>query len=210
MKVLIATRNRGKLREYADLLADLTAGGQPIEWVSLADLGIEREVEETGTTFEENARLKATAYARESGLLTLADDSGLEVDALGGAPGVHSARYGGPELDDEGRYRLLLEALKDVPEGKRSARFRCVVAITTPEGELHTAEGTCEGRIAREPKGEHGFGYDPVFVVEEYGRTMAELGPEIKNRISHRARALEAIRPMLATLLVRYAEEGDD
>lgn len=210
MKVLIATRNRGKLREYADLLADLTAGGQPIEWVSLADLGIEREVEETGTTFEENARLKATAYARESGLLTLADDSGLEVDALGGAPGVHSARYGGPELDDEGRYRLLLEALKDVPEGKRSARFRCVVAITTPEGELHTAEGTCEGRIAREPKGEHGFGYDPVFVVEEYGRTMAELGPEVKNRVSHRARALEAIRPMLATLLVRYAEEGDD
>ncbi|HEC23927.1 MAG TPA: XTP/dITP diphosphatase [Chloroflexi bacterium] len=210
MKVLIATRNRGKLREYADLLADLTAGGQPIEWVSLADLGIEREVEETGTTFEENARLKATAYARESGLLTLADDSGLEVDALGGAPGVHSARYGGPELDDEGRYRLLLEALKGVPEGKRSARFRCVVAITTPEGELHTAEGTCEGRIAREPKGEHGFGYDPVFVVEEYGRTMAELGPEIKNRISHRARALEAIRPVLATLLVRHAEESDD
>ncbi len=201
MKILVATHNTGKLREYAELLADVAPGGKPVEWVSLADLGIEADVEETGATFEENARLKAVAYARQSGLLTLADDSGLEVDALDGEPGVRSARYGGPGLDDAGRYRLLLENLEGVPDAGRGARFRCVVAVGTPEGDVHTAEGICEGRIAHQPRGEHGFGYDPVFYVESRGATMAELGPAVKNRISHRARALEAIRPTLLNVI---------
>jgi XTP/dITP diphosphohydrolase len=203
VKILVATHNAGKLREYADLLADVAPGGDPVEWVSLADLGIEADVEETGKTCEENARLKAAAYARQSGLLTLADDSGLEVDALDGGPGVRSARFGGPGLDDAGRYRLLLENLEGVPDAERGARFRCVVAVSTPEGEVHTAEGICEGRIAHQPRGEHGFGYDPVFYVESRGATMAELGPAVKNRISHRARALEAIRPTLLDVIAR-------
>lgn len=201
MKILVATRNAGKLREYAELLSGLTAGGHPVEWVSLADLGIVTEVEETGETFEANARLKAAAYAKESGLLTLADDSGLVVDALDGAPGVRSARYGGPGLDDAGRYQLLLQNLAGVPDDQRAARFRCVVALCTPGGELRTADGACEGRIAQAPRGEHGFGYDPVFYVVERGKTMAELPPAVKNRISHRARALEAIRPALEGIL---------
>jgi len=201
MQILVATRNRGKLREYADLLASLRADGQPPEWVTLTDLGIEREVEETGATFEENAVLKARAYARESGLLTLADDSGLEVDALGGEPGVYSARYGGPGLDDVGRYRLLLRKLAGVSAGQRAARFRCVVAVSTPEGELFTSDGVCEGQIGVEPKGENGFGYDPVFIAEGYGVTMAELPLEVKNRISHRALALRAVQPTLEAIL---------
>lgn len=195
-KILVATRNPGKLREYVDLLVGLL-----VEWVSLSDVGIEMDVDETGATFEENARLKATTYAQESGLLALADDSGLEVDALDGAPGVYSSRYAGPGTGDSDRYRLLLRNLEGVPGERRTARFRCVVAVCTPDGELHTAEGTCEGRITHTPRGEHGFGYDPVFYVIERGATMAELEPEIKNRISHRARALEAIRPTLQALI---------
>jgi XTP/dITP diphosphohydrolase len=201
MQILVATCNRGKLREYADLLSSLRAEGQPPEWVTLTDLGIEREVEETGATFEENALLKVRAYARESGLLTLADDSGLEVDALNGEPGIYSARYGGPGLDDAGRYRLLLRKLAGVPVDKRAARFRCVVAVSTPEGELFTADGVCEGQIGIEPKGDNGFGYDPVFIVEGYGVTMAELSLEVKNRISHRARALRAVQSTLEAIL---------
>jgi XTP/dITP diphosphohydrolase len=201
MQILVATRNRGKLREYTDLLSSLRAEGQPPEWVTLTDLGIEREVEETGATFEENALLKVRAYARESGLLTLADDSGLEVDALNGEPGIYSARYGGPGLDDAGRYRLLLRKLAGVPADKRAARFRCVVAVSTPEGELFTADGVCEGQIGIEPKGDNGFGYDPVFIVEGYGVTMAELPLEVKNRISHRARALRAVQSTLEAIL---------
>jgi XTP/dITP diphosphohydrolase len=201
MQILVATRNPGKLREYASLLSGLRANGQPLEWVTLTDLGIEREVDETGVTFEENARLKARAYAGESGLLTLADDSGLEVDALDGAPGVYSARYGGARLDDVGRYRLLLKNLGGTPAEQRTARFRCVVAVSTPGGELYTSDGACEGRIGIEPKGEYGFGYDPVFIVEGYGVTMAELPPDVKNRISHRARALRAVQPTLEAVL---------
>ncbi|HIC93340.1 MAG TPA: non-canonical purine NTP pyrophosphatase, partial [Anaerolineae bacterium] len=156
-KLLIATNNPGKLREYEELLA-----GLPLELTSPAREGLSLEVAETGESFAENARLKAVAYARASGLLTLADDSGLEVDALSGRPGVHSARYAGEGADDEERYRLLLEEMRGVPWEKRTARFRCVIAIATPEGEVRTAEGTCEGIIAFEPRGEHGFGYDPV------------------------------------------------
>jgi XTP/dITP diphosphohydrolase len=201
MKVLVATSNPGKLREYAELLADLDTGGLLVEWLSLADVGIDDEVDETGETMEENARLKAAAYSRLSSLLTLADDSGLEVDALGGAPGVHSARFSGPGANDIDRYQKLLDLLRDVPPGERGAQFRCVVALCAPEGEMHTAEGICRGQIAYEPRGTHGFGYDPVFYLPGLRMTLAEAGPEIKNRISHRARALAAIRPVLEALI---------
>jgi len=192
MKLLIATHNPGKAREYRALLA-----GLPLELVWPDELGLDLQVDEAGSTFEENARLKALAYARASGLWTLADDSGLEVDALGGAPGVHSARYAGPGASDADRYRLLLERMAGVPEGQRQARFRCVVALASPEGQVWTAEGKVEGVIAWEPRGENGFGYDPVFYMPDLGCTMAELPREEKNRLSHRARAVEAIRPLL-------------
>jgi XTP/dITP diphosphohydrolase len=196
MKILVATHNRGKLREFAELLA-----GLPIEWVSLDDVGITEEIEETGETFEANARLKAAGYARLSNLLTLADDSGLEVDALGGEPGVFSARYGGPDTNDVDRYEMVLEKLKGVPDERRAARFRCVVAVAVPGGELFTAEGVVEGAIAHGPRGSNGFGYDPIFWMSGYGATLAELGPDIKNRISHRGRAVQAIRPRLKSLI---------
>jgi len=189
IKLLVATNNPGKVREYEELLV-----GLPLEVTFPAQEGIALEVEEVGATFEENARLKASAYARASGLLTLADDSGLEVDALGGAPGVWSARYAGAGASDASRYQKLLEALADVPEGRRAARFRCVVALAWPDGTVRTAEGRCEGQIGWAPRGEHGFGYDPVFIVDGFGGlTMAELAPEVKNRISHRARAVQAL-----------------
>jgi XTP/dITP diphosphohydrolase len=179
------------------LLADL-----PVEWVSLQDLGLEDlDVPETGATFTENARIKASAYAEASGVLTLADDSGLEVDALGGAPGVYSSRYAGPGASDEDRYRKLLAELGGTPDEARTARFRCVVAVAAPGGDVRTAEGACEGRIGRAPRGENGFGYDPVFIVEGRGQTMAELTAGEKNALSHRARALEAARPILAEIL---------
>jgi len=195
LKLLVATHNPGKVREYRELLA-----GLPVELTWPGELGLELAVEESGETFRENAVLKATAYAQASGLLTLADDSGLEVDALGGAPGVRSARYAGPGATDEDRYRLLLRRMEAVPDGQRQARFRCVIAVVSPQGQVWTAEGICEGIIVREPRGSHGFGYDPVFYVPELGRTMAELPEEEKNRISHRARAALAIRPVLARL----------
>lgn len=195
MKLLVATHNPGKVREYRRLLE-----GLPLELTWPGELGLDLRVDETGETFEENARLKALAYARASGLWTLADDSGLEVDALGGAPGVRSARYAGPEATDEDRYRLLLRRMASVPDDQRQARFRCVIAVASPGGEVWTAEGTVEGVIAREPRGSHGFGYDPVFYMPALGCTMAQLPEEEKNRISHRARAAQAIRPVLARL----------
>jgi XTP/dITP diphosphohydrolase len=198
-KLLVATNNPGKIDEYGELLA-----GLPAEITFPTREGLDLEVDESGASFEENARIKAVAYAQASGLLTLADDSGLEVDALGGAPGIRSARFAGPTADDTDRYRKLLTALADVPQGQRSAHFRCVVAVALPEGPVHTACGVCEGEIGFAPRGQHGFGYDPVFVVYGYdGQTMAELPPDLKNRISHRARALDAARPFLARLLDR-------
>jgi XTP/dITP diphosphohydrolase len=196
IKLLVATNNPGKVREYQALLK-----GLPLTLTYPAQEGIDIEVEETGSTFAQNAHLKATAYARTSGLLTLADDSGLEVDALGGEPGTRSARFAGQGASDEDRYRLLLSKLEGVPWQQRTARFRCVIAVARPQGEVHTAQGTCEGVIAFEPKGEHGFGYDPVFYVPEHGQMMAELEPEVKNRISHRARAAEGARRILQELL---------
>jgi XTP/dITP diphosphohydrolase len=203
VRLLVATRNPGKLREYEELLA-----GLPVELTYLESEGIAEDVEETGSSFAENAVLKARRYALISGLLTLADDSGLEVDALGGEPGVHSARYAGPGATDEDRYRLLLDKMRDVPQGERRARFRSVIAVAEPEGETYTVDGVCEGVIAYSPEGEFGFGYDPVFYMPERGRTMAQLPPEEKNLVSHRARAAQAIRPVLEGLIGRDHVSG--
>jgi XTP/dITP diphosphohydrolase len=195
-QLCIGTTNRGKQRELRELL-----GGWPGEIVFPQQLGLALDVAETGQTFAENAAQKARAYARAAAMPALADDSGLEVDALGGAPGVHSARYAGPGASDEDRYRKLLSELEGVPLERRTARFRCVVAIARPDGQVVFADGTCEGRIAFAPRGENGFGYDPVFIVSDRGETMAELSAEVKNQISHRARALRAARPLLEVLL---------
>lgn len=183
-KLLLATNNQGKVREYRSLLRDI-----PCELVTMAEQGITTVVEEIGGTLDENARLKAVAIAEESGLLTLADDSGLWVDALCGEPGVMSARYAGEGASDEDRCNYLLSRIKDVTWEKRTASFKCVIAIATPEGMVEYCKGECPGFITFQPRGEHGFGYDPLFYFPEFGKTMAELPMEIKNRISHRARA---------------------
>ena len=191
-KLLLATSNQGKLREYKSLLQ-----GIPYEIVTLAEQGITTEVDEIGGSLEENARLKATTLANESKLLSLADDSGLEVDALGGEPGPFSRRHAGEDATDADRIDRLLARLKDVPEDKRTACFRCVIAIAAPDGTIETCSGECRGVITTEPRGYNGFGYDPVFYIPELGKTMAELSPEEKNRISHRARAAEKARELL-------------
>ncbi len=190
--LLVATANTYKLAEYATLLAHV-----PAQLLSLRDVALAALPEETGETFEENALLKARFCARETGLLSLSDDSGLEVDILGGEPGVRSNRWAGPNLSDADRVRLLLERLRGVPEDERSARFVCVVAVVLPDGAERTFRGTLEGRLATEPRGEGGFGYDPVLYVPELGRTVGELSPGEKNRISHRARAARAAVPWL-------------
>jgi len=191
MALLLASNNAGKLREVGALLADLRV-------VSPADLGIELDVEETGQTFAANAELKARAYAAASGYIALADDSGLEVDALGGTPGVRSARYGAPDLDDEGRYLHLLSELQSYPEpSQRIARFRCAISAISPDGRQCRAEGTCEGLIAQSPTGSNGFGYDPVFFVPNHNATMAQLDAATKNSLSHRGQALAVVIPLL-------------
>jgi len=205
MKLLIATNNPGKLREYKELLA-----GLPLTLTTPAQEGVSIEVKETGNTFKENAIIKATAYARASGLVTLADDSGLEVDALGGEPGVRSARYAGEGASDEDRYRLLLSRLEGVPWEKRTARFRCVIAIATPTGEVYTVEGKCEGLIAMKPVGTHGFGYDPVFYLPRLGLTMAQVPLSVKNRLSHRAQAARRAREILDQLVKLYGEDAGE
>mgnify|MGYP001025376301 CR=1 FL=1 len=183
-KLLLATNNKGKMREYKQLFQDL-----PFELVFPAELGINTEVNEVGGNLEDNARLKATTLARESRLMVLADDSGLEVDVLGGEPGRLSARYAGEGASDRDRIDYLLSKLKDVPWEKRSARFRCVIAIATPDGEVELCSEECWGVITFEPKGEEGFGYDPIFYLPGLGKTMAELTLEEKNKVSHRGRA---------------------
>jgi XTP/dITP diphosphohydrolase len=183
-KLLLATNNKAKVREYKHMLKEL-----PFELVLPAELGIKAEVDEIGESLEENAILKATTLARESRLLTLADDSGLEVDVLGGEPGRLSARYAGEGASDSDRIDYLLSRLKGVPEEKRSARFRCVIAIAQPGGEVELCSGECHGVITLEPRGEEGFGYDPVFYLPQLGKTMAELTLEAKNKVSHRGRA---------------------
>jgi XTP/dITP diphosphohydrolase len=191
-KLLLATNNQGKVREYRSLLH-----GIPFALVTPAELGITAKVEEAGGSFEENASLKATNMARQSGLLALADDSGLEVDALGGEPGSLSHRWAGENASDADRIVYLLSKLKDVPETQRTAQFRCVIAIATPDGRVEFFSGECPGVIIDEPKGTNGFGYDPIFYIPELGKTMAELTLEEKNRISHRARAAEKARAFL-------------
>jgi XTP/dITP diphosphohydrolase len=192
-ELLIATRNRGKVLEVESLL-----GALPLRLRSLADFPATQEVEETGATFEENSAIKARAYATQTGCWTLADDSGLEVEALNGAPGVFSARYGGPEATDAERIALLLDALSRSGDANRRARFVCVIAVADSRANLLSLfTGTCEGRIAPEPHGGGGFGYDPVFVPDGYEQTFGELPAGIKQRISHRARALRAALPFL-------------
>lgn len=200
--LLIATHNPGKLREFYDLFREAWPDF-PLELISLSEVHITLEPEESGCTFAENAILKARFFATHSGLPTLADDSGLEIDALGGAPGVHSARYGNTARgQDEQRITLVLQQLKDVPWPQRTARFRCVVAIALPDGRCETTSGSVEGYIDWQPRGEHGFGYDPIFYVPEFGCTMAQLEPAVKNRISHRARALQAALPLIRRLVL--------
>lgn len=194
-RLLIATHNRGKLRELSELL-----GAVPYELVSLGDLGIHHDVDETGSTFEENATLKAETYCELADVMTLADDSGLEVDALGGEPGVRSARYAGPDATDVERVEFLLGKLDGTDLDTWSARFRCVIAIVEPGRPTTLYHGSCEGRIVSEPRGENGFGYDPVFLFPDIGLTMAELSAEQKNRVSHRA---EAVRKAACSLRKR-------
>ena len=183
-RLLIATHNMGKLRELRELMGTI-----PYELVSLGDLGIHHDVDETGSTFEENATLKAEAYCELAGIITLADDSGLEVDALGGEPGVRSARYAGPDATDADRVEFLLGKLAGIDSEIWSARFRCVIAISAPNGPTTLHSGSCEGRVVSEPRGENGFGYDPVFLFPDIGLTMAELSSERKNSVSHRSEA---------------------
>ncbi|MFB3880496.1 MAG: RdgB/HAM1 family non-canonical purine NTP pyrophosphatase [Armatimonadota bacterium] len=192
--LLIATHNRAKAAEIAAILRD--AGLDP-EIVSLADFPEVVLPEETGSTFVENALAKAKAAAAATGLPAIADDSGIEVDALGGEPGVLSARYGGPDATDRERYQKVLRLLKEVPDAERTARFRCAAAYATPDGQTLLAEGTVEGRIAREPVGSGGFGYDPIFIPDGEARTMAQLSPSEKDAISHRGRAFRALARLI-------------
>lgn len=190
MKIIAATKNKNKLREFGEIL-------KGFEIISQEEAGVDIDVEETGTTFEENSYLKAKAIYDITGITTIADDSGLCVDALNGEPGVYSARYGGEGYDDKGRVQLLLKNMKDVPDEERTARFVCVITLVGDEGVL-TARGECEGRIDYEPKGENGFGYDPVFYVDRFEKTLAEVTPEEKNSISHRGKALKIFAEKLS------------
>ena len=199
-KLLLATNNRGKIEEYRRLLKDI-----PFELVTLTDAGITAEVVEVGESLEENARLKATVLSAQSGLLAMADDSGLEVAALGGEPGVRSKRFAGDYADDKERYQKLLALMSDIPEGKRQARFRCCIAIAVPGKETVVVAGICQGKIAFAPSGSYGFGYDPVFIPEGMDCTMAELPMEEKNKISHRSRALQAAVPVLRRIFLASA-----
>ena len=183
-KLLIATHNKNKFEEISMFFVGLS-----MEIISLNDLGINTTVDETGNTFAENAALKANAYSKESGLLTLADDSGLEVSALGGEPGIYSARYAGENASDEDRTALLLTKLKHIPSNLRVCRFRCELAVSLPSGLVNGFTGECQGRVTLKPLGSNGFGYDPVFLIPELGKTMAQLSSEQKNVISHRGKA---------------------
>ncbi|HTY25758.1 MAG TPA: XTP/dITP diphosphatase [Desulfomonilaceae bacterium] len=196
-KILVATRNPGKLNEIRALLKRT-----PIEFVSLASFPELPEVVEDGEMFEENASKKARIMAKATGIVTLADDSGLCIDALNGRPGVLSARYAGEGASDAEKCARILSEMKDVPDSLRTARFVCVLALATPGGEERLFRSACEGRITREPRGAAGFGYDPIFYYPESGCTFAEMDPESKNRVSHRGRALSQLRNYLEELLV--------
>ena len=194
-KILVATRNKSKMAELVELLRPLR-----VTLVSLDDLSIGEEIEETGETFKENAILKAEGYGQLGGLITIADDSGIEVDALGGAPGIYSARYGGEGLTDLDRNNLLLKDVEKVPEQELTARFRCVVALWIPEDKTVTFEGKIEGVLIRVSSGNNGFGYDPIFFYEPMNKTLADIGPEEKEKISHRGFAVRMAREYLSKL----------
>lgn len=194
-KLLLATNNRAKVREYRSLLQ-----GLPFKLVTLAEQGITTAVREVGESLEENARLKAVVLAAESQLVALADDSGLEVDVLGGEPGPLSARYAGDRASDKERISYLLARLKGIPWEKRSARFRCVIAIATPEGRIELCSGDCRGLITFEPRGKEGFGYDPIFYFPGLGKAFADLSFDDKNRVSHRGKAAREVPSVLARL----------
>ncbi|OHD65746.1 MAG: non-canonical purine NTP pyrophosphatase, RdgB/HAM1 family [Spirochaetes bacterium RBG_13_51_14] len=196
MKLVIATHNIGKIREIRNKFADIPG----LELVPLSDFPDAPEVIENGKTFKENAHRKAREAARFTGLPAMADDSGLVVDALGGRPGVRSARYGQLSAADADRNRMILDELRDVPADRRTTRFVCVISIQFPDGGGYFAEGACEGIIAESMRGSHGFGYDPIFYLPDVKKTMAELTMEEKNRISHRAKALDAMRKILIKL----------
>ena len=193
MKVIFATGNENKLKEIRQITADMD-----IEIVSMKDAGCYADVEETGTTFEENAYLKASAIAKKSGFPTLADDSGLEIDHLGKEPGVYSSRYMGEDTPYPVKNKELIRRMEGVPDEERTARFVCAICYVRPDGSSETVKATMEGRVAYEPAGSNGFGYDPIFFLPDRGCTSAELPPEEKNLISHRGKALRMMRDILA------------
>lgn len=199
-KLLLATTNLGKISEYRLLFGNLE-----YQIVTLDEVGITEVVIERGNSYEQNAQLKATTYARLTHLTTVADDSGLEVDALNGKPGIYSARFAGKDATDADKVDALLDKLSVVPRENRTAHFKCVIAIATPEGRLALCHGECHGIIAFEARGENGFGYDPIFYLPELGKTMAEIPLQVKNKISHRARAAYEARQVLQQL---YTSSG--
>lgn len=190
MKLVVATGNQGKLKEIREILPEH-------EIICLKDLNIDIDIVEDGSTFEENAVIKAQTICKMTNMITIADDSGLVVDYLGGAPGIYSARYAGEDATDDERNNKLLSELKDVPFEKRTARFACAIAIAYPNGETHTFFDTCEGKIAFEPLGKNGFGYDPLFYFDDFKTTLANVDSEIKNKVSHRYKALVKLKNFL-------------
>lgn len=198
MDIVLATRNEGKVREFLRLLA-----GPDLNILSMNNFPDIGDIEESGSTFEENALLKAKAVSSITGLTAIADDSGLEVDALDGRPGIYSARYAGETASDEENYLKLLEEMKDVPEGDRGAAFVCTIVVSTPSEESITAVGRCKGEIASQPEGEGGFGYDPVFHLPDSGCSMASISKEAKNNISHRGKAVKELKKILPAFLDR-------
>jgi XTP/dITP diphosphohydrolase len=201
--IVLGSTNRGKLRELQAILAD-----QPVALRCLDDYPDVVLPEEDGETFVENARKKAVGLALQIGEWVLADDSGLCVDALDGRPGVHSARFAGAGAGDEANLALLLDEMQDVPDAHRSAAFHCALVLASPKGPLLQTEGACKGRITRHPRGESGFGYDPVFLYPEYGATFAEISPEAKNDVSHRGQAVRAFARALPRLLAAQEKKG--
>jgi len=204
VKLVLATKNEGKIKEMTELLA-----GQDIEILSLADFPEIEEIVEDGETFRENAIIKATEVCMQTGLPTLADDSGLEVDCLEGLPGVYSARFAGEERDNSANKKKLLELLEGVPAEERTARFKCIIAVADTDCFVYISEGTCEGLITSEERGDGGFGYDPLFYLPEYDKTFAELDLETKNKISHRGKALAGVLDILSDLKKMMEEEEE-
>ena len=195
-KIVFATTNEGKVKEIKEILKDF-----PIEVVSMKEMGITADIEENGATFEENSLIKARALAKLTGLPALADDSGLEVDYLNGEPGIYSARYLGRDTDYDYKNNYIINKLSDAQDKERSARFVCVISLVLPDGREFVERGVVEGLIGYEQRGENGFGYDPIFYLPEYGKTSAELSPDEKNKISHRGKALSAMKKLIMNLV---------